>query len=32
MDRLVESGPQPRQAIAETAELADLLYRIPERK
>jgi hypothetical protein len=32
MDRLVETGPQPRQAIAETSDLADLIYRIREAK
>lgn len=32
MDRLAESGPQPRQAIAEASDLADLIYRIPEGK
>ncbi|MFQ5847698.1 MAG: hypothetical protein ACE5IQ_08555 [Candidatus Methylomirabilales bacterium] len=32
MDHLLETGPQPRQAIAETSDLADLIYRIPERK
>ena len=32
MDRLVETGPQPRQAIAEASDLADLIYRIPEKK
>lgn len=32
MDRLVETGPQPRQAIGEASDLADLIYRIPEHK
>ena len=32
MDRLVETGPQLRQAIAETSDLADIIYRIPGRK
>jgi hypothetical protein len=32
MDRLVETGPQPRQAIGEASDLADLIYRIPEAK
>ncbi|MFQ5881185.1 MAG: hypothetical protein ACE5I9_01750 [Candidatus Methylomirabilales bacterium] len=30
MDRLVQTGPQPRQAIAEATDLADLIYRIPK--
>ncbi len=32
MDRLVETGPQPRQAIGEASDLADLIYRIREAK
>jgi hypothetical protein len=32
IDHLVESGPQPRQAIADTSDLANLMYRIPESK
>ena len=32
MDHLVESGPQPRQAIADASDLANLMYRIAESK
>jgi hypothetical protein len=32
MDRLIQTGPQPRQAIGEASDLADLIYRIPEAK
>ena len=32
IDHLVESGPQPRQAIADASDLANLMYRISESK
>src|SRR3972149_4535141 len=32
IDHLVESGPQPRQAIADASDLANLMYRIAESK
>jgi len=32
IDHLVESGPQPRQAIADVSDLANLMYRIAESK
>ncbi len=32
MDRLAESGPQPRRAIADASDLANLMYRIAETK
>lgn len=32
MDRLVEAGPQPRQAIADSSDLANLMYRVSESK
>lgn len=32
IEHLVESGPQPRYAIADTSDLANLMYRIPESK
>lgn len=32
MDRLVETGPQPRRAVADASDLANLMYRISESK
>jgi hypothetical protein len=32
MDHLIESGPQPRQAVTDASDLANLMYRIAEAK